>query len=123
MNLNKKFIRAYSKVALRIHGMDEVGVRFPIGPQLLAYHARFPNSYAQALFELLASQFVTALADATKIQGETFCGPRLRYPPLRFASQLKTERSPESNGGWESRGRFPIGPRTFWSDHFARIDL
>ena len=25
--------RAHSKVALRVHGMDEVGVRFPVGPE------------------------------------------------------------------------------------------
>ena len=31
--VKKKSKWAYSKVALRIHGMDEVGVRFPVGPQ------------------------------------------------------------------------------------------
>ena len=28
--------RAHSKVALRIHGMDEIGVRFPVGPRAVS---------------------------------------------------------------------------------------
>ncbi len=28
----KKEIRAYSKTALCLHGMEEVGVQFPVGP-------------------------------------------------------------------------------------------
>ena len=31
--LNLFVKRAYSKMVLRIHGMDESGVRFPVGPQ------------------------------------------------------------------------------------------
>ena len=29
-----KLKRAYSKTALRFHGMEEVGVQFPVGPQI-----------------------------------------------------------------------------------------
>lgn len=29
----KYIYRAHSKMVLRVHGMDEAGVRFPVGPQ------------------------------------------------------------------------------------------
>ncbi len=35
--------RAHSKTVLRVHGMDEVGVRFPVGPHY-KYKMKLPSS-------------------------------------------------------------------------------
>ena len=52
--------RAYSKTALRFHGMEEVGVQFPVGPHNLIFY------YYRA-----------KIAAATDSLGETEWGNRL----------------------------------------------